>query len=94
MVEGYSSREISRHSDPFHAISGLAAKVQMAPPADDIYAAGLWTDPKNKRNKKNHREFLHRLMWQPPHYRQIGIKEPLRPREYLAPSWLWATTAT
>jgi hypothetical protein len=91
-IEDYSAREFSRDADKLPALSGLAAALTRA--TGDTYYAGLW---------RNHiLEDLHWRVYVREEYRiqvpggfahilgeQLCV--PVRPAEYRAPTWSWAS---
>ncbi|KAI1149182.1 heterokaryon incompatibility protein-domain-containing protein [Nemania diffusa] len=79
----YSSRLLSRTSDRFPAISGLASF--FGAKLEDEYVAGIW------------RKELHKGLWwsKEPDGKGLTLKELLNdisnPTPYVAPSWSWAS---
>ncbi|TVY81122.1 hypothetical protein LSUE1_G005745 [Lachnellula suecica] len=75
MIKTYSSCQLTYNSDKLVAISGMANKMQSV--TDNSYVAGLW------------RESLpfDLLWWVTPESSSISV----RPPEYIAPTWSWAS---
>ena len=79
IVSTYSRMTLTRLSDKCVAFAGIAEEVQAA--TQDDYVAGLWR-----------RDLVEGLLWTV----DVNIKDqrylnnsPVRPQQYLAPSWSW-----
>jgi len=78
IVEGYTSREMTREVDKLPALYGLASLYQQS--TNDVYRAGLWQS-----------SIIGDLLWRT-QYVQYGNRVDFRrPQKYRAPSWSWAS---
>ena len=78
ILEAFSSCMLTKPSDKLIAIAGIAKR--MSTVIQDEYVVGMW------------RRFLpSELLWQVDHCRQVNHEPSLRPREYRAPTWSWAS---
>ncbi|KAJ8495456.1 hypothetical protein ONZ51_g1683 [Trametes cubensis] len=78
IVIDYSRRSLSKRTDRLVAISGLAAMFASA--LGPGYHAGLWRY-----------SLLRDLLWGPQTGCECRLQRWPRPREYVAPSWSWAS---
>ncbi|KAL9066791.1 MAG: hypothetical protein Q9157_007018 [Trypethelium eluteriae] len=76
VVERYSCGNLTHLSDKLVAISGIAS---VYGPADD-YLAGVWR-----------KTLLPDLLWHVPELKQFNGQPSVRPADYRAPSWSWAS---
>ena len=76
LVQSYSARELTQHTDVLPAISGLAQKVRDNTGSE--YCAGIWRD-----------EITSGLLWEAA--RDFSEPLPTVPAAYTAPSWSWAS---
>lgn len=76
-VEDYSSRNLTKATDKFPALAGLAAAIHDYKPATCRYLAGLWED-----------DFLSSLAWVRRYHTTTR-----RYSDYIAPTWSWASVA-
>lgn len=74
MIEKYTQRRLTKGSDKFPALSGLASV--FARLSGDRYVAGLWES-----------DLMVGLLWHASYSEQPRLQ---RPPEYRAPSWSWA----
>lgn len=77
MIEHYTRRHLTYHSDALPALSALTTRT--AQYADDQYLAGLWK-----------KDLLYWLVWKSASYYDTMVK-PSRPKDDPAPSWSWAS---
>lgn len=80
-VQDYSARDLTKFTDKFPALSGLAAVIRDYKPANCRYLAGLWED-----------NFLSDLQWVSRSRDGESITHTRYP-EYIAPTWSWASVA-
>ena len=78
IVHAFTSSSLTKPEDKMIALSGLASRVQQI--LDDEYLAGLWK-----------RILPSQLMWQVYDGRQGNELPSVRPAQYRAPSWSWAS---
>jgi hypothetical protein len=78
IVEEFSTMELTNSQDKLPALSAIAKQIQQFRP-NDKYLAGLWYDT-----------MLGDLFWRRNHW--VTPLAP-RPREYIAPTWSWASIA-
>ncbi|ETS86456.1 hypothetical protein PFICI_00284 [Pestalotiopsis fici W106-1] len=83
IIQNYSSRALTNPTDVLPALSGLASEFQRA--TGDTYVAGLWK-----------MDIIQGLSWNRGELRKKrsdGYLEdpPSLPKQYLAPSWSWAS---
>ncbi|KAH6703088.1 heterokaryon incompatibility protein-domain-containing protein [Leptodontidium sp. MPI-SDFR-AT-0119] len=77
IIECYSGRNLTNHSDRLTAVSGLAGIViEYLGLQSTAYLAGLWLD-----------DLAEGLLW----YVKPGYKSPQRSLSFVAPSWSWAS---
>ena len=79
-VLNYTGRALTKESDRFPAISGIARAVHNV--TGDTYHAGLWSS-----------NLLNCLLWASAWYDSKGLTSHTRPKSYLAPSWSWAAVS-
>lgn len=79
LVESFTTRKLSRPSDKFAAISGIAMRYQHCRPGDQ-YMAGLWMDT-----------FAQDLAWRTPVYLLEVHAPPVDEDGAVIPSWSWAS---
>ena len=78
IVEYYMQCGLKKSSDNLIAISGIAKMIQLS--TEDEYISGLW-----KRHLPYH------LLWHAVVDNAEGALLPVRPPNYRAPSWSWAS---
>lgn len=78
-VEDYSSRNFTKDSDKLPALAGLAATIHDRKLKNCRYLAGIWED-----------DILRGLAWVPRRY-DYEEKSFGRYRDYIAPTWSWAS---
>jgi hypothetical protein len=76
MVYFYSRGNLTFASDKLVAFSGMARAMQRV--VGDRYVAGLWV-----------KDFIFHLTWSMQW--ELTMTSPYRPKEYVAPSWSWAS---
>ncbi|MCJ1246474.1 hypothetical protein MMC30_003682 [Trapelia coarctata] len=79
-VLNYTGRALTKETDRFPAISGIARAVQSV--TGDTYHAGLWSS-----------NLINCLLWASAWYDAKGLTSHTRPKSDLAPSWSWAAVS-
>jgi hypothetical protein len=83
IIENFSRARLSNPEDKLIAISGLAKKFQSNLPVKDRYVAGMWES--NLQTELLWRAESEHDLYTPDQYLRV------RPREYRAPTWSWAS---
>jgi hypothetical protein len=80
IVQQYTKLQLTFQSDRLIAISGIAQQRQET--HGDVYLAGLWR-----------KDLVQQLLWRPKSLtgQRLGISNSVMGRDYVAPSWSWAS---
>lgn len=77
-MQAYTSEKLTKATDKLIALSGVARVLQRRAIPHDTYMAGLWR-----------RNLIFELLWDL--VEQPSLQPQSRSREYVAPSWSWAS---